>query len=283
MKRILFLAVVLVVAFSSYTFAGPAGNPSDPTIPHGPGLMGMSADKIGVLKIGYENDIIFERKLKGNLEERIGNAVDKEGIKDTKYKAQYYYGKISYAAFDRVEGFVILGACNGVKIDGKTKTFNDDFTMKYKTDFLWGVGGKILVYEWEDWGIKILATGQYRQTEPKLKELHIDGENVTNELSKKGKLVIKDWDAGGAISKEFQMGEKVIAVPYIGLKYADSDIKYNATATGVGARLDLDAESKYKVMPYVGLDLIVMDCLSLNVEGRFVSDYALSAGLTLRF
>ncbi|MCK9555806.1 hypothetical protein M0R36_08360 [bacterium] len=282
MRKILFFAVVLAVAFASYTFAGPAGNPSDPTIPHGPGLMGMSPDKIGVLKLSYENDIIFERELDGHLEDRLGDASVRMSLRDTKFKGQYYYGKISYAAFDRVEGFVILGACNGVKIDGKTKIANDDFTLKYKTDFIWGVGGKVLVYEWADLGIKILATGQYRQTEPKLDEFKINGVNVTPDLSKKGKLEIKDWDAGGAISKEFQMGEKIVAVPYVGLKYADSDIKYNATAT-TGERVDLDADSRYKVMPYVGLDLIVNDFLSLNVEGRFVSDYALSAGLTLRF
>ncbi|MBN2189794.1 MAG: hypothetical protein JW728_01105 [Candidatus Aureabacteria bacterium] len=282
MRKILFLAVALAVAFSSYTFAGPAGNPSDPTIPHGPGLMGMSPDKIGVLKLSYENDIIFERELDGNLKDSMGGASVKMKVRDTKFKAQYYYGKISYAAFERVEEFVILGACNGVKIDGKTKTTNDDFTLKYKTDFIWGVGGKILVYEWEDWGIKILATGQYRQTEPKLDEFKINGVNVTPDLSKKGKLEIKDWDAGGAISKEFQMGEKIIAVPYVGIKYADSDITYDCTATW-DEKINLDTNSRYKVMPYVGLDLIVTDFLSLNVEGRFVSDYALSAGLTLRF
>ena len=67
----------------------------------------------------------------------------------------------------------------------------------------------------------------------------------------------------------------------LGVKYSDSDGEGRAATRGITIIENLDADDNFGV--FVGADIILIDSISVNVEGRFVDEEALSVGCAVRF
>lgn len=260
--------VVLATLFlAAAGFCATTGNPNDIQTPHGPGLLNMEASGMGYLKLGGDVEFVFSKDIKGG-----------SGAADAEMQGNWYLGKISYNIANRLDVFCVLGASEleltwtqgpEVKIDGDTA-------------FAWGIGGKLFVYEFPDWGIRLHVNGLYRATDPDVHSAHVAGSDVTSGATDK-KFEVGEWQIGGTISKEFKVSDspEVVLVPYFGVRYSDSDVKgkftYGTTEYTVGS-----AENDTKVGIEVGGDLLIGNNFSINVEGRFIDETALSLGATIR-
>lgn len=275
MKKLLVLASIIVLGVSTVAYGGSFGNPFSPgTPPVGTGLLG----EWGALKLGFESDVIFKKDIHADA--------DDGEFKNGDYKGQFYYSKVSCAFFDRFEPFILLGASNGTQIKGELmeagKTKSANCRMKFKSDFMWGLGAKVLAFESEEHGIKLVIQGQYRNTRQGLRSFSVDEIDIVSFLAKKNTLKYHEWDVAAAIGKEFSLGETMAVLPYVGGKYSDCRGKLDLEWAG-GSVTTVKMDNKYKGGPFIGCDLIITDALSINVEGRFVSEYALSFGLVARF
>jgi len=70
-------------------------------------------------------------------------------------------------------------------------------------------------------------------------------------------------------------------IPYCGLKYSDFNADVRVTVLGVTYDDD-SIQPANNLGFFVGADIIVLEYLSLNIEGRFNDETALSLGCTFR-
>jgi len=273
MKRIIFYGVVVgsIVLLSAVGFCAPTGNPNDVQSPQGPGLFNMESHGAGFLKVGGDLDFILERELE------TGAA----GISDLKVDDEHWYmAKISYNIQNRADVFVLLGGAD------QNISYNDAgvaVKAESSTDFAWGVGGKVFIYEFPDWKVRLSASGLYRHFEPDIDKITAGGVDMTG-LMTSHTWEVSEWQVGGAISKEYPLSEgsqAVVLVPYIGLMYADSTVKGKVEAAGGQSDIG-NAKNHVKVGMPLGADLLIGDNVSLNVEGEFFDEYAISTGLTIK-
>ena len=266
--KISFLLLIigaLILSAPRIVFAAPVGNPMDVPTPRGKGI--VEIEQLN-LKVSFDTDLIFEKDIDAS----------ESNVRDAKVEGQWYLAKISVALIDRFEPYVLLGASD---IEGEYVgvSSGSKYDIEGDTNFAWGVGSKILIWETEDLGFAVSGAGEYRRTDPGIKEQLVDGvsQDATDRV-----FEIEEWQFALAVSKEFKIGQDIALIPYVGAKYSDSEIKLKYKTGGTLNDLG-GGENADNVGVFVGVDLSVLESLSINVEGRFIDETAMSIGATVKF
>lgn len=265
---------ILLLFFCSFSYAAPAGNPSDTKLPYGDGIARLK-DTIGSVKVSFDADSVIERELKGS-----GSSVT-----DAELEGEWYLLRVGYPIFeDKLEPYVKLGFSH---LETSWKQSGTVVIIKGDNELAWGVGARFLAYEIPEYRVKFTLDGQYRTTEPDLDDVTVN--NPTRTVSA-AEFKISEWQISGIVSMEFPLGERgrkgksdiYSLVPYVGIGYSDCDIKskftYESTNYDIG-----NAESDNKAVLITGCDLNCPENVSLNVEGRLFGETSVGGGATVKF
>ncbi len=266
MKKVLALVICIGIILSvPAAYAAPVGNIATPSLLKKGLVMKDEQSKWGVIA-GGEVDLTWDMNLK-------------EQADDTEY--YFYGGKIGLLLMDRFIPYSILGTAKA-----KKQTYTDsNCKVQWETDydFVWGVGGTALIYSTEPGKIgegvlSIGADGRFRQS-----HLSIDAVVLNGAAHKSGdasltasKYELLEWQVALEVAYQYKQ-----IVPYVGVKYSDSDGKAQATINGNPFQVDF--ENKDNVGIFVGGDIVMNDYATLNIEGRFIDETALSLAGTVRF
>ena len=210
------------------------------------------------IKLGFEYESVDKRDL--NI--RDDNA---------ELALDLYTLKIAYSLRTQDEKgdfYVLIGSLR----QEVKNLFAEDVNFVTEKDLLLGLGITIPFYENQS-GMRIGFDAKFRFAEPPMERIEIQDERVAAE----GEVKYREWQLGLGISQQFKR-----FIPYAGLKYSDIRSECETTAAG-----DLYEWGKTKSEETVGLfagcDILLLDRVSLNVEGRFRDEEAVSATLVVGF
>ncbi len=266
----LFVCLALIVGVTA-AFAAPVGNiaiPSKGMLKRGVVVEDVEDSQFSLV-IGPEVDVILDRKLEG----RIG---------DNEFN--FFGAKIGATVANRGLVYTLLGlgdAKQEFTVSGSSVEFDTD------TEFIWGAGGTVIVWEYEPFDasmdehmLRIGVDLRYRRINLDIEKLTVGG--TTYEESGEASVLssasyeANEWQIASAVSYQFNN-----FLPYIGLKYSDIDGDAKALVSGTEYKHDFDPE--YQIGIFLGMDLTIGDSASLNVEGRFIDEEALTLGASVRF
>lgn len=265
--RFLLISVVCIafISYTSISYALPVGNIGSPAS-FKKGLIVKDKDsRFGVI-LGPEVDLNSDRNMKHQA-------------KDTEYS--FYGGKGGIIIADRTCLYGFFGTADA---EQKYSISSSKVEWDTKTDFAWGAGGTLVIYEkdvqYSDYKavLRIGVDGKYRSS-----DLGVDKVKVDN--------AVYDSDDAALTEKEFNCDEWQVAVgasyqfdtfsPYGGVKYSDASGKAKASVSGTPYEYDFNPKSNFGI--FAGIDVLAFDCLSIYAEGRFIDETAFSAGAILRF
>ena len=277
MFKKIFVITALILFVSSNCFALSVGNTSDPKTPYGPGISDLKASGMGPIKVGFDFDWIFEKDLDA----------DSSTISSETTEGQTYLIKIGYNFADRFEPYVKLGFSHYKTDWSLGSTATDNYKVRGENALAYGIGGKVLVFDSQDKGIRVTLDGQLFYTNPDIEEADVGP--LPNRSVTSTEYEISQWQIVGIISKEFLLnpdGSNPAApysiIPYVGGGYSDSKTNVQFTYAGTDYALD-DAENDNKFILITGCDITSPEDMALNIEGRWVGETAASGGLTVKF
>lgn len=231
-------------------FSAPVGNPANPVLLEGnyPTQFSLQAETV------------LERELKS------GSSAKHE------FKGTFYTGKVSLYVGNKLDLYGLVGA-----YDGKVKEFpNSRYIIVTKAEAVIGLGVSYVLYEWEFLGgiLRLGADAKYRQFEPEIDTVKDAREKVATTSNA---LSFKEWQTALGLGYQY----KKIA-PYFGVKYSDMDahIKFTQDSTSYS---DTTIESSEIWGLFYGIDVLLFDNVSFNVEARHMDETAFNAGLSCRF
>ncbi len=268
MKKFLALAVCLGIILSvPIAYAAPVGNIATPSLLKKGVMMKDEQSQWGVIA-GPEVDLTWNRHLKYQDD-------------DTEY--YFYGGKVGLLLMDRFIPYTILGAA---KAKRQTFDVNENANkVQWETnyDFVWGAGGTVLLYSTEPGKIgqgvlSIGIDGRFRQSHLSLDGVVVDGTTYKVDAAEvtASKYELLEWQAAFEVAYQYKQ-----IVPYVGVKYSDAGGKAQATINGNPYQIDFEGKDNCGI--FVGGDIIMNDYATLNVEGRFIDETALSLAGTIRF
>jgi len=270
LKRLFIVAVILL--FAHNCFAISAGNTSDPKVPYGPGISNLQASGFGPLKVGFDTTMVLDKDLE-----------DTNDITEGEFNGQYYLFRIGYTFADRIEPYVKLGVSN---LEAKWRERGLNITAENEESFAMGIGGKVLAFEIPEYRLRLSIDGQYLYTSGDVKKAYVNdpiGNISATEFN------ITEWQVAGILSIEFPLNYDRhdsaavhSIIPYLGLAYADS--KNEVSFSQGNQNYDLDtAANDNKFLFITGCDITSPENLSLNIEGRWLGETAVSGGFTAKF
>lgn len=265
-KRWFSFIVVMFVLTSAVVYAAPVGNIAKPAMLKSAMLSKDNPDAaLGLIGEG-EFDFTTDMKLK-----------DSEG--DDEYR--FLGGKIDVVFIDR---FILYGLLGSAYYEEEFTDEGSKVKIETKNELAWGIGGTAILYETklEQLGNSVLrfgVDGRYRSSELDVDKVIIDGTEYTIPSGSVTAMSVEysDWQVAGAISLQWDR-----FIPYFGVKYSDIDGKASMTVSGT-TYTDDSVKLDNNVGVFVGTDILVLDSMSINVEGRFISETALTLGCAIRF
>jgi len=249
-KKLNMLILIDIFYIAGICFAAPVGNPAGPVL-----LEGSYP-----VKFSLEAETVLERKLAS------GN------VANPTFNGTFYTGKFSLYVGNKLDVYGIVGLG-----DGKVKKFPDEnYIIESKMAALWGLGISYVLREFEfmDGLLRIGVDAKYRQFEPDMDVVKYYREPIS---TRNQKLTFKEWQASLGFAYQYKK-----LIPYLGLKYSDVDsqIHFNNGSTTYS---DKTVTSKNNFGLFYGLDIIVKDNVSFNIEGRSLDEEAANLGLNARF
>ena len=197
-------------------------------------------------------------------------------------RINWFLAKISFDIMNRVEPYVELG---GAKMSTREPVGDMRNTFDYGAGFAWGFGAKVILFAkkvfcGQDKELKIFSDTKFRRTRSTLDRY------ISQDITQ-GSMYMKlwEWQTALGVSQEFKITKDLTATPYLGAKYSDVDILSDGdVTTGSGDEVfgKVRYQSRYKFGPFIGMDIGIGKYVSLSVEGRFVDENSVSAGITFR-
>ncbi len=219
----------------------------------------------GEWSIGLEQEVVFERNME-NASLSGGQRVELEI--DKAYRTM---AKISYGLMDNMDMYIKLGTSE-FEVDQKVFSPDESGEKDSKTDFAYGAGLK--------WNMP-LKKGCFLGVDAQYLR-HRNKYTYTNTSTavydvQEDKLTLQQWHVASYIGKK--MGK---FVPYLGVRYSDARLKSEGQSTWV-APCNWKSEAEDNVGIFVGTDVKLADNWTLNVEGRFIDETAMSVGSSFKF
>ncbi|MBN1794277.1 MAG: hypothetical protein JW844_04880 [Candidatus Omnitrophica bacterium] len=286
-RQLLCLIIALCIAIAitaelSESYAAPVGNSLEITTPRNSLI---SRSRSIALALALEETGGYVGRFKGALD--LEFVLDKEfststEVTDAKLDdGQWYMAKVSYAVNERIEPYLTFGVAN---LNYKWNNSGTPVEVDSDSSFAWGVGSKLELWKFKDYGMKLYADFQYRETEPDLDSIQISG---TGETGTETEFKVREWQRSLLVSKELDRyvgGLGYRFIPYAGLTWSDTDI--NLHFVNNSAVYDLyHAGNKNKVGFVAGCDVLPEDAAAyaFNLETRFIDEFAITAGGVVRF
>ncbi len=264
-KLILFIICTLFV-FSAAAHAAPVGNIATPSLLK-KGIMYQDGDMGFTIVAAAEIDLTGDQKFENQTN-------------STEY---YFFGiKTGVLIAERFMPYAILGGAQANKQQFKIGANKVRWDTNY--DYVWGIGCTAILYEKEinemEGGImRIGIDGRYRQSYLDVNKIKLndnDALKASDPSVKQAKYELKQWQV--ALGIAYQLDQ---AVPYIGVKFANSAGK---AAARIGSENFVNKfDNKGDVGIFLGSDFIINDSFTINIEGRFLDETALSMGAATRF
>jgi len=282
-----FLLIACRVGFYIIFSAAPLYALGDGTTPHvdmpfGSGIANFESETQGnsfIVSFGYEN--ILKRQI-----DNTDTAVSGE------LEGGWALLGLGYRIANQFEPYLRIGVS---MIDAKwSENYNDKIELDGSTDLAVGLGLKMLVYQRRITSLsklKLGLDGQVRYTNPSVDSVKVDGASRSVSASD---LKIFEGRVSATVGVEISLKRLLefdeelegdldyYLIPYIGAVYSDglvtADYVDNGTRFGYS-----DDPYEYKLNMLAGMDLIIPEYLSLNVEGQLFNDKSLSGGLSLKF
>ncbi len=258
--------IVLFTFLMVPLFALYNGNSSGPDMPE----LGIwvSNDDCWGIKIGYEWDTTFEKRIK--VENRVSSVRERF---DT-YATLKNEGVLIFNVSDRFEVYGKLGI---MKLDLSQRP-TKSVKLDYHTDnqFLWGIGGRVILVYWEDMvmGVNALYSGSFMRISEIL-------ENGTPRRTSGARFKYSEWQVGISFSREIG-----IFNPYVGLAYSSFNSSlYNIPVDPNFSYVvaDEDLENRQPFILLLGIGLIKGKNISINLESRLIGERAITLSSTIRF
>lgn len=253
-KQKAFISTILVFVVCLWgcwiSFAAPVGNPAGPVMLDGKYPTKFTLQAEAIRERGLESSYSGNPELRGAL----------------------YTGKVSFYLGKKFDLYGLAGVH-----EGKTKDFiGEHYILDSKMDIAWGFGASYVLYEFEflQGLFRIGADAQYRQFDSEMDDVKYYRETTG---PRNTKYRFKEWQ--GALGLAYQYKS---FIPYIGGKYSniDSHMEFTHDSTSHSDK-ELEASDNFGV--YGGIDILLNDFVSLNIEGRAVDESAVSVGLSARF
>ena len=247
MKRLILLGIVLFLCLPVAVYAASIG--------------GAETQEKGKLAIGLDQEFVFDRDMK--YIKGIENVQSAAVEIDSMYRT---LAKISYGLLDNFDVYVKLGTADA-KVKGPITTVAEGeriYSAKTDNAFAWGLGAKATYEFAKDWFLG--ADTQY------LTHKH-NGHSSSGPSNWNADYTFQEWQVAPYIAK--RLGN---FVPYGGVKYSDLRMKDKDKN---GSTTKYKADDNFGV--FLGTDYKIGKNFSLNIEGRFVDETAMSFGASYRF
>ena len=242
-------------------------------LPASPAPVGNLAREVFIwnqypFRVESELDFTFERELdaSGNDESVIENF-------------NWYMTKVSYPIQDKAEIYCVFGLAHG-KLDEQKSGVDVEYTLEPAS--IWGLGARVPVYEFEN-GVRVGLDARYRQASPKVDKVKINGTKYKRDDPGTSDFEFEyhEWQVAAGLSKEFMTVHGQI-VPYGGVKYSDTIVRSKSIVLSTTYETD-DVNSDNVFGIFVGCEFYPMDDMSFMLEGRFLDETSLTAGMSYRF
>lgn len=167
------------------------------------------------------------------------------------------------------------GMTDDFELDARIGAIDVDY--KVEDSFTWSAGATWIPFQLASpFGAVLFVDGKYRAiNEADYDSVALNGIEFTT-FSGSSEASWREWQAAIGLAFKFPN-----IVPYIGGKY--SNVDQDTEVSILGSSYNTDTESENQFGPFAGVAIVPNDILSLNVQGRFVDEQAISAELALKF
>ncbi|MBU1147709.1 MAG: hypothetical protein KKD11_05090 [Candidatus Omnitrophica bacterium] len=267
MKTVKYLLIaLLVVGFAATVYAAPVGLTSDADAVEGE----LWADNNIGLSVGAVYDTVRERRIE---------------VDSGAFEMQAVMARIALSMLDRFNLYVDFGEATDMELD--YTILGEEHTIKYADETIIGVGLSALIYRWDN-GFEIGANASYRQADLGIDSVSVDGTTYSPTDNALTNVTNSDYtEVQGAVELAWKTDT---FAPYVGLKFSDvelgsdytiapqqySDSKGKGSDRSLGAFVGLTITPKIEATPQ-------SEQLSINIEGRFIDEEALSVGIAYKF
>jgi len=264
MYKFLILFVTSYLIMNGLLYAAPVDVPTEIL-----GLKGniLNDKELGIgLSIAAEADFLSSRKL---------DLADWWGSGTSKVRGQFYTSKIILTVIKRFDIYGIFGKAENLESKGE-----EGDSIKPKDKLTWGAGVSVPIYEWKNYGIKFFADGKYRAVNnidynsnyqslsPSSPSVYDGGYYGSSHTEPKFLVDWQEWQVAFGAAKKFKY-----FMPYGGIKYSDfrefSGDRANSSKTVVGI--------------FVGCAITPIKAFSIDLQGRFIDEEALTVKATYKF
>jgi len=278
---LIFLILVAIFMTKETLHAATVGNPLDLDVPTGSSILRQRAiddtldeyEEAFKIKTSFDAEFILEKELKAPIE-----------IEGAELEGHWYMAKIGATIFNRVEPYIKLGTSS---LEVKWKQASESIEIDADDGFAWGGGIKAVLWDFDNWGIRLTADGQYRVADLDTDEIVLEGTAVNATGSD---FDIKEWQASIALSKKFELPlrwQSIYVVPYTGVSASDStvDVSFEHPDFATTDFSLFDASNDNVCGFFMGCDIMpsLISSFIYSVEVRLLSEVALSFGGTLKF
>ncbi len=270
MKKLILLSLITLLCLPVAVYAASIG--------------GAETQGQGKFAIGLDQEFVFDRDMElKSIDPALD--LDPDETFETKPEIDSVYRtmvKANYGLLENLDIYVKLGTADFKSNMDWTWTEAGGWetgTMKIKGDnaFAYGFGAKGTYNLKNDWIIGCDVQYLRHKNDYKGIDSWEDSTGDSGEESFKGNVTFQEWQVAPYIAKK--IGN---FVPYLGVKYSDLRTKFKVTWEDDEVETwKIEADDNFGV--FLGTDFKIGDRFSLNLEGRFIDETAMSVGATYRF
>lgn len=225
-----------------------------------------------------------EGVLKEFAEGKVVLGIDAQYESVDKVKMDKENGKID---FDTASGIISLTydsrfalySSFGQAMDPKYKASDatDNWQYNLEDSFVWGLGANAVISDIEGW--QVFSDVNYRKLDDMDYESVVINGTTISKSSLGGKMDVswEEWQIALGVAKAFD-----IAKPYFGVKYLKAEssgkITYSGTTYDMGS-----AKNDNPVGVFAGIEFNPTPGISIDVQGRFIDETAITAGFSFKF
>jgi hypothetical protein len=207
------------------------------------------------LKANYEGDFVLSRKITVS-----------PSWNHAQMHSMLNGGEISWGFIDRVEIYTLLGS---FKTSFSAEKEKEHLHVDIRNSFGGEIGARALAIFWGE--TKLGFDAKYFYGWPHLSKFEYAGKDLATKTKQANQ---QEWQVGVSLSQTF-----AFFTPYVGAKFA----RFSLNLTGTDLHEDLLVENNSPFGVFVGLGIAGRIGPFLDLEARFLDEYAFSCALGMRF
>lgn len=281
MRKIILSVLISISFFPVFSFAASIG--------------GADTQGRNKFSVGIDSDYVFEKEFEDRRVSWVSFPIAEfYGQETTKIKGGMYREmvKINYGILDNLDIYVkagtaqIIGMRTNVGLPGTIFAVNGsvergmDYTSELGMSYAAGLKGKVnLPGKLSDWflGCDLQYLRQRNRTRVWVwQNLYALGTLVmSGQNGARGHITWEEWQAAPYLAYKWKM-----FTPYAGAKYSYTRLKIQ---TDDWFDMGMNEKSGNEVGAFAGLDWDIGKHITLNLEGRFVDETAVSGAVSYKF